>query len=179
MAATARRREVVPTDYGTDRLRHHHKIKFELVSARSGHAMRVRVLDQNEIDRLYNDGQLTQIEHGTAERFRLDLWLIGTYGKPSSDVGGHVSARDIGAVATAASDAMGRLNAAMRLLDREAGERARRLFTGVMVDNRRVRVQDVPAIKACLAALLPMVEIGSRFSLKRMARWAWPRVQSR
>ena len=174
MAATARRREIAVNDYGCDRLRLHHRTKFELVSARTGNAVRLRVLDQNEIDRLLHDGVLTQIEHGTAERFRLDLWLIGTYGKPSSDVGGHVSAREIGAIATAASDAMGRLNVAMKMLDREAGERARRLFTGVMVDNRRVRDQDVPAIKACLAALLPMVEV-NRFSLKRMARWAWPR----
>jgi hypothetical protein len=137
-------------------LRHHHKLKFELVSARSGQAMRVRVIDQTEIDRLYHEGVLSQIEHSTAEKFRRDLWLIGVYGRQTSEVGGRVLTREIGAIAKAASEAMARLHVAIRVLDREVGERARRQFTAVMVDNRRVF--DVPTIRACLAALLPLVE---------------------
>jgi hypothetical protein len=174
MKPSRRREPIQINDYGTDRLRHHHKIKFELVSARSGQAMRTRVVDQTEIDRLYNEGILTQDEHSTAEKVRLDLWLIGTYGRPSSGMD-MLASWGTEKMADGTADAMSRLHAAIRMLDREAGTKARRLFMSVLVDNRRVYPLDVPAIRACLAALLPLVERPRVPSLARLAKLALAR----
>jgi hypothetical protein len=115
--------------------------------------MRTRVLDQTEVDRLHHEGRLTQAEHAIAERLRRDLWQIRVYGRMTSDVEPRPTGGETAPISRVQAEAMVRVNEAIRRLDREAGERARRLFINVMVDNRRVAPAEVAVVKQCLRAL--------------------------
>ncbi len=72
---------------GAPGLSNHHKVKPELVSMTTGHAVRLRVVDQIILDRMLMRDLITKEQFDTANAFRADLFKAGITGPGTSSMG--------------------------------------------------------------------------------------------
>lgn len=126
-----------PSDYGTAELAKRHRTRVEFTG--KGYAVRVRVLDGCEIDRLLHTGRLTQIEHNLAEKFMGLAHRGGLIALKATQLGlpggGN---KDPQPISQHKAMAQRRMNRIINWLDRKVGREARSLLWNVVVEDYRV-----------------------------------------
>lgn len=137
------------SDYGTDEIARHHVVRPELTGR--GHAIRSRVKDGCELDRLAMRGLISPDQHSAGASFARDLHgarLLGVKTTTFGQVTGSSAPGDTQATA------MDRVGDAIRLLDRIVGQTTRALTVDVCLSRCELRGEAVLAAKQGLDALL-------------------------
>lgn len=140
------RKQAVVADQGPPERRQHNTVVAELdVNNR----VRLRVMDQLEIDRLLHKRLITVEEHLTAEHFHRDLVNAGFIRSSNWALDGNVRG-DSQSISTKRSDAMVKVGMARRWLHKEIGRIDTDWLVCVCTDAIRVGDKELPRLKASL-----------------------------
>lgn len=137
-------------DYGTDERSHHGEVKPELTGR--GYAIRMRAVDNCELDRLLYASEITPDEWSAGDSLAKTLHAAKMMGMAISKPerlggGGHVSQRQ--------ALALLKVTDATRWLDLSCGEEIRKLVIGVCLSEVRVETKDgVSRLRLGLSALV-------------------------
>jgi hypothetical protein len=145
-----------PADYGTNELSKRHSLKPELTGR--GHAVRMRVSDQIELDRLLLKGHIDRMEHSAGGSFCQDLHRAGMMGMKT--VNYSPTTRGAGGdMSQAHADAVCRVGYARDTLNKEAGHRAQELTLNACLSIVRVTaLHDITLLKHGLSVLLSIYQ---------------------
>jgi hypothetical protein len=139
-------KQAVVADQGPPERRQHNTVAAELdVNNR----VRLRVLDQLEIDRLLHKRLITLDEHISAEHFHKDLVGAGFIRSSNWALDGNVRG-DTQSISTQRSDAMVKVGMATRWLHREIGRRDTDWLICICTDAIRVGDGELPRLKGSL-----------------------------
>jgi hypothetical protein len=144
------------TDYGTHEIHKRKTVQPELTGR--GHAVRMRVQDGTELDRLRLKGLITSLQHSAGQSLERDLHrakLLGmatvNFSSNGGGGGGHIT--------DAHADAFGRVNDAIRHMDYVAGVAVRTLTVDVCLSLVTLRTADaLTDARVGLSALLSFYE---------------------
>lgn len=120
------------TDTGTPEIARRHTVRLELTGR--GHAVRARVTDSSEIDRLYALSLITQDQHSAGETLARHLHRAHMLGLSVSRLSRTTAAPDISA---SQSDALAAVGDAIAWLDHHAGQAARQAVVSLLIDDAR------------------------------------------
>jgi hypothetical protein len=132
------------TDHGARDLHRHHTVEPELTGR--GHAVRMRVRDGNELDRLHRAGLLDAQQHSAGVSFARDLHGARMLGLKTTNYDRQGGA-GLGGLSDNQATALERVGDAVRHIDRTAGTGARAWTINLCLGTVRL---DQPA--AILAA---------------------------
>lgn len=126
----------------------HHRIKPELTGR--GHAVRLRVQDGSELDRLFLRGRIDEFQHSAGEQFSRDLHRAKLLGMATTNFARATGGG--GSLTDAQADALGRVGDAIRWLDHEVGASVRSVTLDACLSLRETdRIEE---LRAGLTALL-------------------------
>lgn len=115
-----------------------------------GHAVRLRVQDGSELDRLFLKGIIDEFQHSAGEQFSRDLHRAKMLGMATTNFARNGSGG--GSITDAQADALGRVGDAIRYIEHEVGPSVRMVTLNACL-SLCVTVQ-VEELRAGLAALL-------------------------
>lgn len=137
-------------DYGTAEVARHHIVRPELTGR--GHAIRSRVKDGCELDRLALKGLINPFQHSAGSSFSRDLHGARMLGLKTTSFGQAVSGGTPGEAQTTAMD---RVGDAIRRLDHVAGPAVRALTVDACLSLVELaNAEDLAAVRQGLDALL-------------------------
>jgi hypothetical protein len=150
-------RRVERSDYGTSDARHHNTIEPELTG--HGHAVRMRVRDGTELDRLHRAGLIDADQHAAGCALARDLHGARMLGLKTTayDRQGGAGA---GGLSDGQATALERVGDAVRYMDGAAGAEARTLTVNVCLGT--VRLDQPAAILAARCGLDALLAFGDR-----------------
>ena len=126
----------------------HHRIKPELTGR--GHAVRLRVQDGSELDRLFLRGIIDEFQHSAGEQFSRDLHRAKMLGMATTNFARNGGGG--GSITDAQADALGRVGDAIRYIEHEVGPSVRMVTLNACL-SLCVTAQ-VEELRAGLTALL-------------------------
>lgn len=121
-----------PTDVGTAEIHKRRKVSLELTGR--GHAVRARVSDTSELDRLYSLNLISQDQHSAGETLARHLLRARMLGISVSRLSRTSAAPDI---STSQADALAAVGDAIHWLDHDAGTAARQAVISLLMDDAR------------------------------------------
>lgn len=137
-------------DYGSDNLARHHVVKPELTGR--GHAVRTRVKDGCELDRLAMKGWINPYQHSAGASLSRDLHGARLLGVKTTSFGQSISG---GTPGDAQATAMDRVGDAIRKLDWTVGEPIRLLTVNACLSLVELSaLDDLLAVRQGLDALV-------------------------
>lgn len=125
------------TDTGTPEIARRRSIRLELTGR--GHAVRARVTDSSELDRLYALALITQDQHSAGETLARHLHRARMLGVSVSRLSRTSASPDI---STSQSDALAAVGDAIDWITHHAGEAARQAVTSLLIDDARPTTAD-------------------------------------
>lgn len=139
-------------DYGSTDRHRHDVVRPELTG--HGHAVRMRVKDGCEIDRLQLRGLINPFQHSAAASFARDLHAARLLGVATVNLGGTGGGQG-GSITDGQADALIKVGDAIRVLDRLVGQSVRVLTVDLCLSLVRVeRAETLRDAKQGLDALL-------------------------
>lgn len=153
-------------DYGTPEIHRRQIVKPELTGL--GHAVRMRVQDANELDRLALKGLITSIQHSAGDSLSRDLHKAKLLGMATINFSGEGRGGG-GHLTDAHADAFARVGDAIRYVDWAAGVAVRSLTVNVCLSLSRIEASQVQEIQAGLEALVQFYEPKSSSALSLLA----------
>ncbi len=121
------------SDYGTPELSKRKKTRPDLTG--KGYAFRVRVMDEDEIDRLLLVNLITMDMHNTLERFQNDLHRAGLMGLKASSPEPRITDGQAQEIGYYAAERRMRVNKAIKYLDTRVGIPMRRMLIAMCMDE--------------------------------------------
>jgi hypothetical protein len=153
-------------DYGTNERHQHGVVKPELTG--KGHAVRMRVRDSCELDRLFHASVITPDEWSAGDGFARRLHAARMMGVPVMNFnrvggGGFISDRQANALIDVTDT--------ITWIDGSVGERARRMVVGVCLSEVRVEEDALDLLRRGLRSLCDMSDAkGAGLSLRIIAQ---------
>jgi hypothetical protein len=140
-----------PTDLGSARLAHQRKLRLELTGR--GHAVRARVVDGCELDRLRALERITSDQHSAGDTLARALHRAGMLGTATSTL--IRVARTSASGRDSHTDALAQVSSAITYLDWHVGTDARAALLAVLLEDARPRTRAaLDLVRAALDALL-------------------------
>ena len=132
------REDALALDTGPSERAKHNRMAPQLISQRSGRATHMRVVDQNEPDRLLLNGTITLLEYNVCEAFWKDIYSAGLNQLRAQNYG-----RVMGSGGTpdiTSKEAFNRMKVqrAMRAIERSADKSTARVVLNVCMGNLSV-----------------------------------------
>lgn len=153
-------------DYGTDERHQHGVVKPELTG--KGHAVRMRVRDNCELDRLLYASRITPDEWSAGDSFARKLHAAKMLGVPVMNfnrVGGG------GGISDRQANALIEVTDTITWIDGSVGELARRMVVGVCLSEVRVEDDGLDTLRQGLRSLVDLADAkGSGLSLRIIAQ---------
>lgn len=135
------------TDYGTDQIHKHQVVRPELTGR--GHAIRMRVKDGTELDRLHMKGLINPFQHSAGQSFSRDLHRARLLGQATVNFTGNGGGGQ--SITDAQADALGRVSDVLRRLDRVVGVGVRALTVNLCLS--RVQLSEHQALRCARQGL--------------------------
>jgi len=132
----------------------HHRIKPELTGR--GHAVRLRVQDSSELDRLFLHGRIDEFQHSAGEQFARDLHRAKMLGMATTNFARTCGG---GSMTDAQADALGRVSDAIRYVDHEVGVAVREVTLNACLSL--CETDRIEELRAGLTALLECYDVRS------------------
>lgn len=144
-----------PADYGTREIAKRQAVQPELTGR--GHAVRMRVLDGNELDRLRLKKLITELQHSAGRTFERDLHGAKLLGMATVNFSGGGGGG--GHITDAHADAFGRVGDAIRYVDDAVGVAVRMVVMNICLSLVSARTTEtIMDAQTGLTALLNFYE---------------------
>lgn len=137
------------SDLGTPERAKRNRLKAELTG--KGYAVRMRVVDGSELDKLLYSGKLSDLEHSACTAFACDCHAARLLGVKTARF--EVESVQTRTVPERIAYAFRKVNEAIRAMDTAVGVRPRQMFVALVLEDRAIPEEKMPQLKAAITAL--------------------------